>query len=88
MNAKILVYILLGILQGFLEWIPLSSEGIIAFISENMIKGIHPIDLAIFLHLGSFFSVALYFREDWISILHFRNPDLTRLLFFYLALYL
>ena len=75
-----LEYIILGILQGIFEWIPISSEGIIALTSSFLIQEVNPIDVAIFLHLGTFFSVLVYFRKDWKKIVLFKNPKLFKFL--------
>jgi len=73
-------YIFLGILQGIFEWIPISSEGIVALASHFLIKEANPIDLALFLHLGTFSAVMIYFRKDWRKVLLLKNPSLLRFL--------
>jgi undecaprenyl-diphosphatase len=79
MNA-ILIYIFLGILQGIFEWIPISSEGIIALISNFLIKNFNPIDIALFSHIGTFFVILIYFRKDWKEVLMFKNIELLKFL--------
>lgn len=73
-------YIFLGILQGIFEWIPISSEGVIALTSQYLIQQINPIDIALFLHLGTLFAVLVYFRKDWKEIVLLKNPKLLRFL--------
>ena len=73
-------YILLGIIQGTFEWLPISSEGVTALTTHFLIKTFNPVDLALFLHLGTFFAVLIYFRKDWKEILTFKNPKLFRFL--------
>lgn len=73
-------YIFLGILQGVFEWLPISSEGIVALTSQFLIKETNPIDIALFLHLGTFFAVLVYFRNDWKEVLLLKNPNLFRFL--------
>ncbi len=73
-------YIFLGVLQGIFEWIPISSEGIVALASHFLIEEINPIDIALFLHLGTFLAVLIYFRKDWLEILSFKNLPLLRFL--------
>ena len=72
-------YIILGTLQGIFEWIPISSEGIIALSSE-FLKKEDPIAIALFLHLGTLLAVLIYFRKDWQEVLSLRNPELLRFL--------
>lgn len=59
--------IVLGIIQGVAEWIPVSSEGMIALAEINLFHktGIEEIiRLALFLHLGTFLAALIYFRKD------------------------
>jgi len=63
--------IILGITQGIAEWLPISSEGIITLIKVNIFKetGIREIiQLALFLHLGTFFAVLIYLRKEVASL--------------------
>jgi len=76
-----LEYIILGILQGIFEWLPVSSEGIVALFSNYFIKDLNAIDVAVFLHLGTFFAVLIYFHKDWIDILCFKKNELLKFLF-------
>ena len=73
----VLTYIILGILQGVFEWLPISSEGVLVLISHFFLEDVNPIDLALFLHSGTFFAVLLYFRKDWKDIFLMRNKRLT-----------
>lgn len=82
------IYSLLGIIQGIFEWIPISSEGIVALVSQALIDGstslttgkVNPIDIALFLHLGTLFAVMVYFRKDWKEVLMLRNLKLLKFL--------
>jgi len=73
-------YIILGIVQGIFEWLPISSEGITSLLSNFLIQDFHPIDIALFLHLGTLLAAIIYFRKDWIKILSFKNKELLRFL--------
>ena len=75
-----LEYIILGIIQGFFEWLPISSEGAVAIASQFLIKGFHPLEIALFAHLGTFFAVLIYFRKEWLDVLTFKNKNLFRFL--------
>jgi len=63
---------ILGTIQGVAEWLPISSEGMISlvrvnFFGDNNLEDI--IRIALFLHLGTFFSALIYFRKDVIKII-------------------
>ena len=73
-------YVLIGIMQGMFEWIPISSEGIVALTSHFLSLGFNPVDLALFLHLGTFFAALIYFRKDLIEVITFKNNKLLRFL--------
>lgn len=64
-------YIIIALLQGIFEWLPISSSGQTIIISTNFF-GISPekaFSLAIWLHLGTMFAVLLKFRMDFYGIL-------------------
>ena len=73
-------YIVLGIIQGIFEWIPISSQGVVAIVSRFLIKEINPLETALFLHLGTLLAVLIYFRKDWIKVFTFKNIALFRFL--------
>src|SRR4030042_3921253 len=73
-------YVFLGIIQGIFEWSPISSEGVVALASQFLIKEMNPVDLALFLHLGTFFAVLIYFRKDWLQVLKLKDLVLLRFL--------
>lgn len=73
-------YVLLGVIQGIFEWLPVSSEGIVALSSQFLISDSNPVDVALFLHLGTFFAVLIYFRRDWLRLFSLKEPDLLRFL--------
>ncbi|EMA12071.1 undecaprenyl-diphosphate phosphatase [Haloarcula marismortui] len=68
----ILVAILLGLLQGVLEWIPVSSEGGVA-LASTVVTGVSPAAstrLALFLHAGTAVAATAYYRTEVRTILH------------------
>ena len=71
-------YVLLGFLQGVFEWIPVSSEGVVAVFSNFLIKDFNSVDLALFLHLGTVLAVLVYFWRDWVNLAFFKNKDFLR----------
>ncbi|MFX0104083.1 MAG: undecaprenyl-diphosphate phosphatase [Candidatus Hodarchaeota archaeon] len=63
-------YIIIAILQGFFEWLPISSSGQVMIVSMNLfgISAEDAFSLAIWLHLGTTFAVLFKFRTDYIKI--------------------
>jgi len=59
--------IVLGIIQGITEWLPVSSEGLIILAKLRLFGGKDiedMIHLALFLHLGTFLAALIYFRKE------------------------
>ena len=71
--------IILGIAQGMLEWIPVSSEGIITILSTNFLNYslIKAVQLSLFLHLGTLLSVLVYYRKEFFKIIKKPSSKLT-----------
>ena len=55
--------IILGIVQGLTEWLPISSSGHLA-IAERVLNLDYPIVYDIALHFGTLLVLLYYFRED------------------------
>lgn len=72
-----LQYIILGIIQGIFEWLPISSEGVVAITSQLMKLDVNPINIALFLHLGTFLAVMIYFWRDWKDVILLRDKKLV-----------
>ena len=73
--------IALGILQGILEWIPISSEGQGMLVMINWL-GLTPKDAlscSIFLHLGTMSAVLIRFRHDFLRMLKEIDSKQTRI---------
>lgn len=67
----LLKFIILSILQGLTEWLPISSSGQIMIFATNLF-GIPPdqgFSLAIWLHLGTTLAVLLKFRNEYFNII-------------------
>lgn len=77
---NILFQIILGVSQGIFEWLPISSEGIVALFSSFLDKSFNPIDIALFLHLGTLLAAIIYFRKDWKEVILIKNKKLLRFL--------
>ncbi len=63
--------VVLGILQGVFEWLPVSSQGQVAAIAMAVfsIEAQKAIEYAIFLHIGTLFAAVVYFRKELAEIL-------------------
>jgi len=72
--------IILGFVQGIFEWLPISSEGLVALVSEFFNKGVNPIQIALLLHLGTLLAAVIYFRKDWKEVVLMKNKELFRFL--------
>lgn len=67
---EILHAVMLGVIQGVFEWLPVSSEAVISLVMTQFL-GVEPIksvNAAIFLHIGTMLAALLYFREDFIEV--------------------
>ncbi|AGB39289.1 undecaprenyl-diphosphate phosphatase [Natronococcus occultus] len=63
--SNLVIALLAGIVQGVVEWLPVSSQGNLSLFLT--IVGMSPdvaLQLALFLQLGTTVSSALYYRED------------------------
>jgi undecaprenyl-diphosphatase len=65
-------YFVIGLVQGILEWIPVSSEGVLVLIlpmlfNEEIVSNF--ITIAVWMHLGTTASVIVYYREEWKKII-------------------
>ncbi len=70
--------IILGIVQGIAEWLPISSEGMTTLVMLNIFgKTLQDaLPIAIWLHTGTLLSAMVYFRDDIKEILNEIPPYL------------
>lgn len=63
-------YLIIAIIQGLLEWLPISSSGQVMIITTNLfdISPEQAYSLSIWLHLGTTLAVLLKFRVDFIEM--------------------
>lgn len=78
MISEIFQQLILGIIQGITEWIPLSSSGMTILVMTNFF-GITDISAllqqALFLHLGTFFAALIYFKKEVRELLTFKKES-------------
>ena len=60
--------LILSLVQGFFEFIPVSSSAHLIIISKIYNFNINSLELDISLHLGSLFAIIFYFRNDLLNI--------------------
>lgn len=77
---ELLQPVVLGILQGIFEWLPVSSEAVITLVSTQFfgVSGEIALGNAVFLHIGTLLAATVYFREELFqtSKEFFREKDL------------
>lgn len=57
-------YILLGIVQGFTEFLPVSSSGHLVVLQRFLSLTGNELEVSIVLHLGTLFSILVFFRRQ------------------------
>ncbi|TFG18074.1 MAG: undecaprenyl-diphosphate phosphatase [Promethearchaeota archaeon] len=70
-------YIIIALLQGLVEWLPISSSGQV-FVVATTFLNINPdeaFSLSIWLHFGTMFAVLLKFRKDYYRIVKSIFPN-------------
>lgn len=67
----ILEAMILGVLQGVLEWLPISSQGnlVLAMVRLFGLEAEQALNLSVFLHMGTLFAVVVYLRKDILNLL-------------------
>jgi undecaprenyl-diphosphatase len=75
----VLKSIILGIVQGITEFIPVSSSGHLVLANHFLNFELQDITFEIMLHVGTLFSVIIYFREDikklLLSAVHYQDKS-------------
>lgn len=65
-----LIALLLGVLQGVFEWLPISSEGNISVVLRAL-TGASPeaaVNYSLFLHAGTAVSAVAYYRDELVAV--------------------
>jgi undecaprenyl-diphosphatase len=65
-RAELALAALIGLVQGIVEWLPISSQGNVSVV-VTLVSDIDPVvavDLALFVQLGTIVSASAYYRDD------------------------
>ena len=73
MISQYIEVLILAFIQGFSEFIPVSSSGHLIIISEIYNFNASSLQLDISFHLGSLFAIIFYFRNDLLNITKNKN---------------
>ncbi|NHK31909.1 MAG: undecaprenyl-diphosphate phosphatase [Asgard group archaeon] len=68
------VLILLAVVQGILEWLPVSSEGQLVLILTWLNETENALAIALFLHLGTMLAVIARFWKDFFLLFGIKEP--------------
>ena len=65
--------VVLGVIQGVFEWLPVSSEAVISIVMTQLFgSGVaESLNSAIWLHTGTMFAALIYFRKDFFELTRF-----------------
>jgi len=62
-------YILLGIVQGLTEFLPVSSSGHLVLLQKVLGISAHQVAISVILHLGTLLAVVIFFWKDILNLL-------------------
>lgn len=68
MNPEIVTGIVLGLVQGITELLPVSSSAHLIIVSAALQGKPLPLSLNVALHLGTVLAVLVYFYQDWLAM--------------------
>lgn len=69
--SDVWIAVLVGLVQGLLEWLPVSSEGAVALLAA-VVGGFTPaaaVQFGLFLHLGTAVAAMAYYRDEIVELL-------------------
>ena len=73
MISQYIEVLILAFVQGFSEFIPVSSSGHLILISEIYNFNVGSLQLDVSFHLGSLFAIIFYFKNDLLNITKNKN---------------
>lgn len=75
---NVLQALVLGIIQGLTEFLPISSSGHLIVVPDLLGWEEHELAFDVALHVGTFAAVLAYFRRDWLRFLRSFFLDASR----------
>ena len=67
---KLIMYMILGLIQGFTEPIPVSSSGhLVIFNSLLNVEALKDLNFEIFVNFGSFIAITIFYRKEILNII-------------------
>ena len=75
------MFLLLAILQGLIEWLPISSEGQSVLFLTSLF-GIEPavaVSIALWLHIGTVGAVVVFYRNDFLGVIKGSTQESSKL---------
>lgn len=70
--------LILGIVQGAAEFLPISSSGHLILVPRLFGWPEQPLAYDVALHIGTFLAIAIYFRRDWVQLIMETVRDFAR----------
>ncbi len=71
--------IILGLLQGITEFLPVSSSGHLLYVNNVLMKQVYDLPLLISAHAGTMLAVLVFFRNQVkrliLAVFQFKNPE-------------
>jgi undecaprenyl-diphosphatase len=67
MEISLINQLILGLIQGIFEWLPISSSAFVTLFANNFLNITNfgeLVELALFFHLGTFIAALIYFNKD------------------------
>jgi undecaprenyl-diphosphatase len=87
-----LIALLLGVVQGITEFLPISSSGHLALLEHYLHVSRGGLGFDVLLHLGSLLALVIYFYHDWLAMAHafispsrYNRPERKMLVFLVIA---
>jgi len=79
MISQLIAGIILAIVQGITEFLPISSDGHLTLVSNLFFKP--SLAFFVFLHLASLLAIVIYTRKEIWRLLHFKKEDRKYLIY-------